>query len=113
MQHVARQGSAEWKGATMFSFMKPKIMSQEKAAEMFDVIKHNITPYEAKEMYLNDHIVMLYPKKCRDGTKGDVIYVGDSDGAWAFTKIAAPPEGYTYSMLQGINFEELAPLVVF
>jgi hypothetical protein len=88
-------------------------MPREQAAAMFDVIKPDITPYEAKEMYLNNHIVMLYPMKCRDGTKGDVIYVGDADGTCEFTEASELPEGYTFYMLQGANLEELAPLVVF
>jgi hypothetical protein len=97
----------------MFSFKKPKIMPREQAAAMFDVIKHDITPQEAEEMYLNNHFVMLYPSKCRIGTKGDVIYVGDANGACEFTKIAPPPEGYTYYMLYGNNLRELAIIEAF
>ena len=80
---------------------------------MFNIIRKELTPQEAETEYRNSHIVLLYPKDSDDDTHGDVIYVGDLEGAWNFTDSAEPPEGYAFYMLRGINLRELAPIEVF
>jgi hypothetical protein len=77
---------------------------------MFNVIKANITPQEAEELYPNNNIVMLYPRENDSETTGDVVYVGDVDGAWDFADVSEPPEGYNFYMLRGLNLRELAPI---
>jgi hypothetical protein len=79
---------------------------------MFDVIKASLTPYEARELYPNDGIVLLFPTDGNDHTKGDVIFVGDPHESYVFTEPIKPPDGYTFYMLQGLNLRELAPLEV-
>ena len=80
--------------------------------DMFDVLKANITPQEAEELYPNNHIVMLVSRQGGNEVTGDVIYIGDVDGAWSFTEQLEPPEGYTFYMLRGTNLRELAPIEV-
>lgn len=80
---------------------------------MFNIIKANITPYEAEELYPNNTIVLLYPDKDGDDVKGDVIYVGDSDGAYSFTEPIEPPVGYTFFTLDGANLRIMTPINIF
>ena len=79
---------------------------------MFNIINKNVTPQEAERMYPNNHFVLLYPEDSDNDTRGDVIYVGDCDGAWEFTEDIEPPEGYTFFMLHGVNLNELSPIEV-
>jgi len=78
----------------------------------FEIIKANLTQWEAEESFPNNHIVFLAPRKGGNDTMGDIIYVGDVDGAWNFTDPIEPPDGYSFYMLRGINLRELAPIEV-
>jgi hypothetical protein len=82
----------------------------KKGGVMFKVIKANITPQEAEELYPDNHIVLLFPKQGDDGARGDVIYVGDVNGAYSFTEPVEPPEGHAFYMLRGVNLREMAPI---
>jgi len=79
---------------------------------MLKVIKSGVTPQEAEVLYPDNHIVLLYPRQGDSGMKGDVVYVGDADGAYSFTEPIEPPDGFTFYMLHGVNLRELAPIMV-
>ena len=79
---------------------------------MFDVIKAGLTPFEAEEAYPDNCIVLLFPRNHDNTTVGDIIFVGDDDGAWAFTEPLEPGEGYTFLILQGSNLHIMTPIEV-
>ena len=78
---------------------------------MFEVIKANVTPQQATEMYLNDYIVLLIVEDLKSDTTGDVIFVGSIAKRREFVKNNAPPEGYAFFMLRGDNLREYCPIV--
>ena len=78
---------------------------------MFDIIKSGITPLEAEDLYPDNNIVLLYPSDGNIGRPGDVIYVGDVEGAFAFTDVKDPPDGFSYLMLRGNNLHEMVPFI--
>jgi len=79
---------------------------------MFDVIKADVTPQQAKETYLNDYIVLLIASDAKSGTTGDVIFVGSISDRRAFVKKNNPPEGYSFYMIRGDNLREYCPIFI-
>jgi len=79
---------------------------------MYDVIKSGITAQQAKEIYLNDYIVLLIIEDSKSDTIGDVIFVGSIADRRAFVKQNDPPEGYTFYMIRGDNLREYCPIII-
>jgi hypothetical protein len=78
----------------------------------WDVVKSNITLHEAEETFANDHIVFLAQVNKDQYGLGDVIYTGNLDGAYDFTEITEPPEGYGFYITKGMNLREMHPVQV-
>ena len=79
---------------------------------MFDVIKANVTPQQAQEIYPNDYIVLLLKKGGGLLSLGDVICLGTEDEICEFADINEPDEGYLFCMLEGYNFKTMTPIEV-
>jgi len=77
---------------------------------MFNIIKANVTPQQAKEIYLNDYIVLLIIEDSKSDTTGDVIFVGSIAKRREFVKQNDPPDGYLFYMLRGDNLREYCPI---
>jgi len=88
------------------------IYNTKEGSMMFDVIKSNVTPQQAKEAYLNDYIVLLIVEDSKSDTTGDVIFVGSIANRRKFVKQNNPPDGYTFYMLRGDNLREYCPIII-
>ena len=53
---------------------------------MFNIIKSNITPQQARETFLNDYIILLIIDDIKSNTTGDVIFVGSIADRREFVK---------------------------
>ena len=79
---------------------------------MFDVIKPNVTPQQAKETYINDYMVLLIVEDAKSGTTGDLIFVGTIAERREFVNKNDPPDGYTFYMIRGDNLREYCPMKI-
>ncbi|MCL1843430.1 MAG: hypothetical protein FWF79_06425 [Defluviitaleaceae bacterium] len=82
---------------------------------MFEIIKANVTPQQAKAIYPDNWVVLLVKKA--EGNEdedlfGDIVFVGNEDEISPFTKGKIPQTGYMFYRLRGNNLRELTAIEV-
>jgi hypothetical protein len=82
---------------------------------MFEIIKANVTPQQAKAMY-PDNWVVLIVKKAENNEEedvfGDIVFVGNEDEISPFTRGKNPQAGHMFYRLRGNNLRELTAIEV-
>ena len=81
---------------------------------MFEIIRANVTPQQAKAMYPDNWMVLhISETVCdEDDVTGDVVFVGNEGETWSFTKEKKAQESHLFYHMRGNNLREMVPIEV-